>query len=247
MRLAIKYGREGESNVARKANPLKLAIIGAATELFLENGFSKTTAAAICKKSNIGTGTLTGHFPTKEHILNELVTVLCNFQWQLMEDAADEGKSSMLAYCLELTTMAAVAEDSEPMKDFFLSAYSHPLTLDTIRKNDTEKIKKVFGEYCKDWTDRQFIEAEDIISGIEYAALMATEHSADLPTRIAGSLNTILSIFNIPEELRKTKVSKALGMDYRAIGRKLLADFKDFTAQEHQRAIDDMLAAYNLK
>lgn len=247
MRSDRKRGHKGESDVARKANPLKLSIIGAATELFLENGFSKTTAAAICKKSNIGTGTLTGHFPTKEHILNELVTVMCDFQWQLMEDAADEGKSSMLAYCLELTTMAAVAEDSEPMKDFFLSAYSHPLTLDTIRKNDTEKIKKVFGEYCKDWTDRQFIEAEDIISGIEYAALMATEHSADLPTRIAGSLNTILSIFNIPEELRKTKVSKALGMDYRAIGKKLLADFKDFTAQEHQRAIDDMLAAYNLK
>ena len=54
-------------------------------ELFLENGFSKTTAAAICKKANIGTGNLTCHFPTKEHILNELVTVysgnFANFQF----------------------------------------------------------------------------------------------------------------------------------------------------------------------
>lgn len=233
--------------MARKESPLKLAIIGAATELFLENGFSKTTAAAICKKAKIGTGNLTCHFPTKEHILNELVTVLCDFQWQMMEDATDEGKSSMLAYCLELTTMVAVAEENEPMRDFFLSAYSHPLTLDTIRKNDTEKIKKVFGEFCKDWTERQFIEAEDVISGIEYAALMATEHSADLPTRIAGSLATILRIFGVSEELIKTKIAKTLGMDYRAIGRKLLEEFKEFTAQEHKKAIDELLASYNLK
>lgn len=233
--------------MARKESPLKLAIIGAATELFLENGFSKTTAAAICKKAKIGTGNLTCHFPTKEHILNELVTVLCDFQWQMMEDATDEGKSSMLAYCLELTTMVAVAEENEPMRDFFLSAYSHPLTLDTIRKNDTEKIKKVFGEFCKDWTERKFIEAEDVISGIEYAALMATEHSADLPTRIAGSLATILRIFGVSEELIKTKIAKTLGMDYRAIGRKLLEEFKEFTAQEHKKAIDELLASYNLK
>lgn len=233
--------------MARKESPLKLAIIGAATELFLENGFSKTTAAAICKKAKIGTGNLTCHFPTKEHILNELVTVLCDFQWQMMEDATDEGKSSMLAYCLELTTMVAVAEENEPMRDFFLSAYSHPLTLDTIRKNDTEKLKKVFGEFCKDWTEKQFIEAEDVISGIEYAALMATEHSADLPTRIAGSLATILRIFGVPEELIKTKITKTLGMDYRAIGRKLLEEFKEFTAQEHKKAIDELLASYNLK
>ena len=233
--------------MARKANPLKLAIIGAANELFLENGFSKTTAAAICKKAKIGTGNLTCHFPTKEHILNELVELLCDFQWQIMEDATDEGKSSMLAYCLELTTMAAVADENEPMRDFFLSAYSHPLTLDTIRRNDTEKIKRVFGEYCRDWTDRQFTEAEDIVSGIEYAALMATEHSADLPTRIAGSLHTVLSIFGVPEELQSTKVKKALGMDYRAVGRRLLEEFRAYTRQEHRRAIDEMLVAYNLK
>lgn len=243
----MKSGYKGDRDMTRKANPLKIAIIGVAMDLFLENGFSKTTAAAICKKANIGTGNLTCHFPTKEHILNELVTVMCDFQWQMMEDATDEGKSSMLAYCLELTTMAAVAEENEAMRDFFLSSYSHPLTLDTIRKNDTEKIKKIFGEYCRDWTERQFIEAEDIVSGIEYAALMATEHSADLPTRIAGSLNTILTIFGVPEELRKTKVAKALGMDYRAVGRRLLAEFREYTRQEHQKAIDEMLAAYHLK
>ena len=231
----------------KRENPTRILIIKTATEMFFENGFSKTTVAALSKKAEISTGNFTFHFPTKEHILDVLVTMMCEFQWQMMEDATDEGKSSLLAYCLELTTMAAVAEENEQMRDFFLSAYSHPMTLDTIRTNDIEKLKKVFGDYCKDWTDKQYMEAESIVSGIEYATLMTTEHSPDLPTRIEGGMNSIMLLFGVPEELRRTKVAKVLAMDYRAIGRKLLEDFKEFTVQEHQRAINEMLAAYHLK
>ena len=133
------------------------------------------------------------------------------------------------------------------MRDFFIASYIHPITLDTIRKNDTEKIKKVFGEFCSDWTDRQFIEAEDIVSGIEFAALMTTPHSADLPTRIAGSLNAIMTIFGVPEELRKTKLKKVLAMDYRTLGARVLDEFREYTKKEHQKAVDEMLAMYNLK
>lgn len=231
----------------RKENPTRILIIKTATEMFFEHGFSKTTVAALSKKAEISTGNFTFHFPTKEHILEVLVTMMCDFQWQMMEEATDEGKSSLLAYCLELTTMAAVAEENEQMRDFFLSAYSHPMTLDTIRMNDREKLMRVFGPYCRDWTEQQYAEAECLVSGIEYATLMTTEHSPDLPTRIGGALNGILLLFGIPEELRKAKVAKVLAMDYKAIGRRLLEEFKEFTVQEHQRAVDEMLTAYNLK
>lgn len=233
--------------MAKKDSPMKLAIIGAATEMFFENGFTKTTAAAICKKANVGTGNLTSYFPTKEHILTVLVEMMCDFQWRMMEEATDEGQSSLLAYCLELTTMAAVAEENEAMRDFFLASYTHPMALDFVRANDTQKIKRVFGEFCKDWTEQRFAEAEDVISGIEYATLMTTPHSADLPTRIARSLDAVMRIFDIPEELRKIKVAKALALDYRTIGKNLLAEFREFTRREHEKAIDEMLEMYHLK
>lgn len=231
----------------RKDSPMRLGIIQAATDLFFENGFTKTTAAAVCKKAGIGTGNLTSYFPTKEHILDVLVKMMCDFQWQAIENATDEGKSSLLAYCLELTTMAAISEESDKMRDFYLSAYSHPMTLDNIRLNDVEKLKQVFGEYCKDFTDKQLFEIECIVSGIEYATLMTTEHSTDLPTRIEGALNSIMLLFGVPEELRRMKVAKVLAMDYRAIGRKMLEDFKAFTKEENARAVNQMLIAYNLK
>lgn len=231
----------------KKERPLKLAILQASTELFFEKGFSKTTAALVCERAKVGTGNLTFYYPTKEHILNELVKMMIDFQWQSMEEATDEGKSSLLAYCLELTTMAAISEDSPEMHDFYLSSYMHPMTLDNIRVNDVEKIKRVFGEYCNDWDDERFYEAECIVSGIEYATLMTTEHSTSLPVRIEGALNSIMLLFGVPEETRSKKIQKVLAMDYHAIGKKLLEDFKQFVKDENTRAIDSMLASYNLK
>lgn len=231
----------------KKENPTRILIIKTATEMFFERGFSQTTVAALAKEAGISTGNITFHFPTKEHILDELVQMMCEFQWQAMEEATDEGKSSLLAYCLELTTMAAVSEESEPMRDFFLSAYSHPMTLDNIRKNDVEKLKQIFGEYCGGWSEKQFIEAECVVSGIEYATLMTTELSPELPTRIEGALNSIMLLFGVPEELRRLKVQKVLALDYRAIGRRLLEDFKEFTKEENNKAVEELLAAYKLK
>lgn len=231
----------------KKESPTRIAIIQAATDLFFEKGFSKTTATAICARAKIGTGNLTFYFPTKEHILDVLVRMMCDFQWQVMEEVTDEGKSSLLAYCLELATMVAISEENKQMRDFYISAYSMPMTLETIRENDVIKMKQVFGSYCEGWTDEKYIESEAIVSGIEYATLMTTEHSAPLSLRIEGALNSIMLLFGVPEETRKMKVAKVLAMDYQSIGRKLFAEFKQYVTETNDKAVDELLSTYNIR
>ena len=231
----------------KRESPTRLAIIQVAIDLFFEKGFSQTTAAAVCRKAGIGTGNLTFYFPTKEHILDVLVTMMCDYQWQQIESATDEGKSSLLSYCLELATMAAISEEIPQMHDFYISAYSHPMTLENIRANGVEKMKQVFGSFCPDWTEEQFIEAKAIVSGIEYATLMTTAHSAPLDIRIEGALNTIMMIFGVPEDLRKTKLNKVLATDYRSIARRVFADFKQYVSDTNEKAIEDLLQTYHIK
>ena len=231
----------------KRESPTRLAIIQVAIELFFEKGFSNTTAAAVCRKADIGTGNLTFYVPTKEHILDVLVTMLCEFQWKLIEEATDEGKSSLLSYCLELATMAAISEENAQMQDFYVSAYSHPITLENIRANDVEKMKQVFGQFCPDWTEEQFVEAEAIVSGIEYATLMTTKHSASLPIRVEGALDAIMKVFNVPEELRRMKVQKVLSMDYRSIGHRALENFYSYVSDANEKAISDLLQTYHIK
>ena len=126
-------------------------IIRIAANRFLNDGYTKTTVASMAKTLKMSTGNMTFHFPTKDHMLVELVDILCKYQWNLMKDEAKDGYSSIMALCLELLTIASACEQDEVAKDFFLSTYRSELCMDLIRKNDKERAKEIFKEYCTDW------------------------------------------------------------------------------------------------
>ena len=211
----------------------KNKILRVSTTMFLEVGYSKTSPQMIAKELKVSTGNLTYYYPTKEHLLAVLTDLLCKFQWKLMEYEAGEGMSSLLSICLELMTMAAACEESEVAKDFFVSTYQNPKCLEIIHNNDTARAKEVFAEYCPDWTDEQFREAEILVAGIEHATLNAIDKTVPLETRISGALNTIMTIYNVPEEIRKIKIEKVLAMDYRSIGKRIFNEFKEYVEKEN--------------
>lgn len=219
----------------------KLEIVQEAMKQFLEKGYTATTISAISKALGMSPGNLTFHYPTKEHLLLELVNLLCEFQWTMMEKEAEDGFSSIMAICLELTAMAGACEDDPIIKDFFLSSYSSPMCLEIIRRNDKERAKKVFAEYCPNWTDVQFAEAEVLCSGIEYATLMTTGDAVPLETRIFGALHAILRIYGVPEAVRENKIQRVFAMDHRSLGKRVFVDFRAFVEQATEEAFRDLL------
>ena len=233
--------------MARRVKSTRLEIIQCATRLFLERGYNATAPKKIAEDMDIGTGNLTYYFPTKEHLLAELVDMLCDFQWKMMEEEADEGLSSIMALCLELTTMAAACELDGAVKDFFLAAYTSPMCLGIIRKNDAARAKAVFREYCPGWTDEQFAEAELLVSGIEYATLMSAGEPVALEKRIAGAIDNILRIYNVPAEVRGKKIRRVLEMDYRGLSARVLGNFKEFVAQTSEHALEELYRARDRK
>lgn len=225
----------------RKNNTTKLEIIQVASRLFLERGYSKTPIKAISDELDISTGHLMFYFPTKEHLLAVLVHMLCDFQWKMMQNKVEEGNTSVMALCLELMTMAAMCEDDEVAKDLYISAYTHPLTLEIIRKNDAQRAQMVFAEYCPDWEHHHFTEAEILVSGIEYTTLMTAGEPVALDIRIAGALNTILMTYHVPEEIRQMKIGKILAMDCRELGKRVLNEFRDYVEETNEQAFEDLL------
>ena len=219
----------------------RLEIVAEASKQFLEKGYSHTTVSSIAKELEMSPGNLTFHYPTKEHLLAELVDMLCDFQWRMMEEEANEGMSSIMALCLELTTMTSACEDDAVIKDFFLSAYSSPLCLAAIRKNDTQRAKDIFKDYRLDWSDEQFAEAEILVSGIEYATLMTAGDPVPLETRITGALNNILGIYGISEQMRNTKIKKVFALDYRNLCKRVLSAFKEYVTNTNETAFQELL------
>ena len=229
--------------MARKITT-RAEIIKCAAERYLETGYTDTSIKSICDRIGISTGNLTFYFPSKEHLLDILVDMLCDFQWELMKTTVKEGNSSIMAYCLELITMAAACEQNSIIKDFFLSSYKHQMSLDTIRRNDTRKTKMVFKDYTEGWDEMHYSEAETLVSGIEYATLMTTSDSAGLEVRIVGALRTILGIYGVPKEISAQKIQKVVALDYMEMGEKTLREFREFIYNLDDEYIEDAYVKY---
>ena len=216
-------------------------IIRMVSNRFLNEGYTKTTLNMMAKALNMSTGNITFHFPTKEHMLAELVGILYKYLWKLMEDETKGGNDPITAVCLELLTVASACEQDEVAKEFFLSIYRSELCMDLIRKNDKLRAEEVFIEYCPDWTDEYFTEAETLVSGVEYATFFTTSGSASLEVRVSGALKTILSIYNVPKDIRDKEICKVLSMDYKTLGLDALRKFREFVDETTEQALLDLL------
>ncbi len=220
----------------------RLEIIQVATRLFLERGYTNVLVSDIVGEIGISKGNLTFYFPTKEHLLAELIHRLCDFQWELMGKTAAE-KNPLTAYLLEITAMTASYCENPVARELYVSAYTSQLSLEIIRENDTRKAKKIFAEYCPDWTGGDFIIAENIASGIEYSLFTGRQESGSTPDRrIAASLNAIMMVYHVPEDVRRQMIEDVLNMDYRRMGREMLEKFGQYVEEVNQKALEEAAA-----
>lgn len=223
----------------RKKINTRLEIIQIACRRYIDEGFVAITNQMIAKEAGISVGNLNYHFPTKEDLLAVLVDELCSFQWKLLEEEVDDGYSELMCSILELTTIASACEQDPVAREFFLAAYQHSIPLQTIRENDTIKNKKIYSEFNPTWTDKDFALAEIVVSGIEYGVILNTDLETPFDERLTFALDSIMKLFNVPEEIRKVKIEKVLKMDYLTLGSTILQKFKDYVAKVNASALKE--------
>ena len=216
-----------------KSDLTKLEIIRVATRMFLEKGYSKTTIKAISDELGMSTGNLTFWFPTKEHILAEMVKELCAFQIYTEVEKKDREYALLIDYLFELTMFASVCEENPNIKDLVIASYTQPLPLAVIRANDTERSKRTFAEFCKEWSETEYIQAENVASGIECAMFM-TENAQKLTfeQRVTSSLDAIMKVYEVPKEIRQSVLKEVMAMDYRSSGNHVFEEFCSFVEQK---------------
>lgn len=216
----------------------RLEILQLGLQLFLEKGYSNTGIKEIAKKLKLSPGNITYYFPSKENILSELVSCLCDYHMLVLDKEVKEGKNSLTAYLLEFTSMMAICETSEVAKDLYTASYTHPLSLSIIRKNDKLKAKSIFSKFCPDWTDNDFSVAETIVSGIEYASLIReTVEDITLSSRISSSLDAVMKVYNVPKEVREEKIAEVLATDYLRIGSVFIKSFAEYVNKRNEKAL----------
>lgn len=203
-------------------------ILLCATRLFLEKGYTDTYVTTITNMLKISTGNLTFHFPTKEHILAELVKELNMFQQHIEEEAEPAEYSLPVAYLLELVVFASFCDENPNVRNLIEAAYTHPLSLEVIRSNDSQRVKRVFGEFCPEWTEAEFVQAENVVSGIEYAMYrMENTQTLSFEQRVTSSIDAIMKVFDVPKSVRRTIIAEVMSADYKDQGSRIFEEFSN--------------------
>ena len=204
----------------------KYKILLCATKLFIEKGYTATYVTMITNMLKISTGNLTFHFPTKEHILAELIKKLNSFQHRLEESGDRTEQSLVVGYLAELAMFAAACEENANLKDLIIAAYTHPLSMELMRVNDTARAMGVFKEYCPEWTEKEFAQAQNVVSGIEYS-MFRTENTQQitLEQRIVSSIDSIMKIYDVPKNDRQNIIAEVVAADYHDKGRRIFEEF----------------------
>ncbi len=233
--------------MGRGITTTKYEIIQVASEFFFGVGYSKTSSNMIAKELGLSTGNISYYFPTKEHLLKVLVEILCDFQMKMIEAQKGIGMDSVASICLETMTVAVACEESEIASDFFTASFESILCRDYLRENHVKRAKKIFAKECSDWTDEQFHQAELLVMGLQYAAIVPTSVDIPVKTRVEGALNQILSIYNVDEVIRKKEIEKVLTKDCRGISKQVREGFIRFVEKTNQNTLEEMIRGHRRK
>lgn len=212
-----------------------------AMKMFLEKGFTNTSAKAISNELNISTGNLTFYYPTKEHILLELTKDITEFHTKCINKVSKE-HDDLFSYCWEISSQIMLCEENEQAKDLYLAIYSYPMTLYYVKDWTAEKNKKILGERLSDWTLERFRRVENVTCCIERSALTepCTENYT-IEDKIRLILTCLLKIYDISFEEREKVINEILKTDYHKMGHDLLKQLTKYVEKQNKQALNEAI------
>ena len=204
--------------IARRNKMLK-----AATFLFLEQGYDKTTTTQIAKAAGMSQASFFAAFESKEAILLELTKIMFSSQF-VAAAAMMPTDDPLLLYALETGLQLHITELSEPLRELYVTTYSLRSTSEYVYQNTTEKLIKIFAPYLPEAQENDFYELE-IASASVTRGFMA--RPCDLYFTMERKLRRYLSccfrIYKVPQEVYAPVIEAALRRDLKSDAEKIIA------------------------
>ena len=203
--------------IARRNKMLK-----AATFLFLEQGYDKTTTTQIAKAAGMSQASFFAAFESKEAILLELTKIMFSSQF-VAAAAMMPTDDPLLLYALETGLQLHITELSEPLREIYVMAYTLPSTTEYILKSTAVQIKAIFSPFMPDAEDKDFYEM-DIASGSIMRGFMARKCDIyfTVQKKIERFLECCLKLYDVPEEKRASLIEAVLAFDLHSVAKRLI-------------------------
>ena len=199
-----------------KSTNTRQRLLHSAAQLFLQKGYHNSTLRDIASQVDVTTGSIFAFFEDKEALLRCLVANVFDTQFHLAEKLIPKGEDPISVYAVETALQFHIVEQSENLRDLYVTAYSLPTTAEAIYQSMAAKLYKTFGPLLPDCMPKDFYELE-IATGSIMRGFMARPCDLyfTIDQKITRFLRLTLSIYNVPaarqEELLKYTLSLPLG------------------------------------
>ena len=204
--------------IARRNKMLHVAI-----QLFLKNGYEKTTTAAIAKGAGMAPSSFFAAFESKEALLLTLVKTMFSNQFESAGQFEGVSKDPILLYSIETSLQIYIAELSEPLRELYVMSYSLPSTSEYIYSSMAPQLQRIFSESLPEAGLREFYEMDIATSGImrSYMAKPCDLYFT-IEDKLTRFLQCSLTLFSVPKEVQRQITDCILKMDLRSDAERMI-------------------------
>ena len=201
-------------------------ILTAATILFVQKGYEKTTLMDISKLSGVPKAKILYEMNNKEGILGLLVAKFLDGVAEASDAVSKKlTDDKLMIFMANEVLQIYMAEMNEDMRNLYLSAYSMPKTSEEVLRRRAELFYKDFGEDFPDLELKDFYELEIASMGI-MRAYMSVPCSMyfTLEAKTDRLISTMLKIYDIDDERIEGTKEFMKKIDFEAVSEKAIED-----------------------
>ena len=199
-------------------------MLHAAIALFLEHGYEKTTTAQIARQAGMSPASFFAAFENKEALLLALTKIMFSGQFQKAEGMLAEVKNPLLLYGLETALQLHITEQSEPLRELYVTAYTLPTTSDFLYRSMLGRLCEIFQPYLPQAHENDFFELE-IASASVTRGFMARK--CDMYFTMERKLRRFLSccyrLYEVPAAEYAPVIEQIVQADLRSAAEKIIA------------------------
>ncbi len=201
-------------------------ILTAATALFMQKGFERTTFVDIAKLSDVPKSKILYEFASKEEILSLLVTKFLDGVAEASDAVSKKlTDDKLLIFMASEVLQIYMAEMSDDMRNLYLAGYSMPKTSEEVLKRRTEILYREFGNMLPYLELKDFYELEIASMGIMRAYMsVACSMYFTLEAKTDRLISTILKIYDIDNKRIEEVKEFMKKIDFEAVAKKTVED-----------------------
>lgn len=177
-------------------------VLTAATALFIQKGFEKTTIMEISKLSEVPKSKILYEMNSKEEILVHLVAEFLDGVTEASDAVSTKlTDDNLLIFMANEVLQIYMAEMSEDMRNLYLAAYSMPKTSEAVLRRRSEMLFDKFGYMFPTFALKDYYELEIATMGIMRAYMsMPCDIYFTIEAKVDRLLSTMLKIYDVDKQ-----------------------------------------------